>query len=84
MHQQILSPYTPEGAIYYGQHQLAKAQSRNDPFATTYRGNETLRTQKLAFWSLLVFKSQLVKEGEDFLLKEGTSKDSQGFAPYQH
>ena len=30
------------------------------------------------------FQSQLVKEGEDFLLKKGTSKDSQGFAPYQN
>ena len=27
------------------------------------------------------FKSQLVKEGEDFLLKKGTSKESQGFGP---
>ena len=35
------------------------------------------------FWHSL-FKSQLVKEGEDFLLKKGTSKDSQGFAPYQN
>ena len=25
-----------------------------------------------------------MKEGEDFLLKKGTSKDSQGFAPYQN
>ena len=31
-----------------------------------------------------LFKSQLVKEGEDFLLKKGTSKDSQGFGPYQN
>ena len=30
-----------------------------------------------------LFKSQLVKEGEDFLLKKGTSKDSQGFGPYK-
>ena len=25
-----------------------------------------------------------MKEGEDFLLKKGTSKDSQGIAPYQN
>ena len=31
-----------------------------------------------------LFKFQLVKEGEDFLLKKGTSKDSQGFGPYQN
>ena len=31
-----------------------------------------------------LFMSQLVKEGEDFLLKKGTSKDSQGFRPYQN
>ena len=35
------------------------------------------------FWDSLLFKSQLVKEGEDFLLKKGTSKDSQGFGPYK-
>ena len=34
------------------------------------------------FWPL--FNSQLVKEGEDFLLKKGTSKDAQGFGPYQN
>ena len=36
------------------------------------------------FWPSSLFKSQLVKEGEDFLLKKGISKDSQGFAPYQN
>ena len=36
------------------------------------------------FWHSSLFKSQLVKEGEEFLLKKGTSKDSQGFAPYQN
>ena len=29
-------------------------------------------------------RQELVKEGEDILLKKGTSKDSQGFAPYQN
>ena len=33
------------------------------------------------FWHSSLFKSQLVKDGEDFLLKKGTSKDSQGFGP---
>ena len=37
-----------------------------------------------SFWDPSLFESQLVKEGEDFLLKKGTSKDSQGFAPYQN
>ena len=37
-----------------------------------------------SFWHSSLFKSQLVKEGEDFLLKKGTSKDSQGFGPYQN
>ena len=36
-----------------------------------------------SFWDPSLFKSQLVKEGEDFLLKKGTSKDSQGFGPYK-
>ena len=37
-----------------------------------------------SFWPSSLFKSQLVEEGEDFHLKKGTSKDSQGFAPYQN
>ena len=37
-----------------------------------------------SFWLSSLFKSQLVKEDEDFLLKKGTSKDSQGFGPYQN
>ena len=36
------------------------------------------------FWHSSLFKSQLVKEGKDFLLKKGTSKDSQGCGPYQN
>ena len=36
-----------------------------------------------SFWDSSLFKSQLVKEDEDFLLKKGTSKDSQGFGPYK-
>ena len=36
------------------------------------------------FWQSSLFKSQLVKEGEAFLLKKGTSKDSRGFTPYQN
>ena len=35
------------------------------------------------FWHSCLFKSQLVKEGEEFLLKKGTSKDSQDFGPYK-
>ena len=36
-----------------------------------------------SFWPSSLFKSQLVKEGEVFL-KKGTSKDCQGFGPYQN
>ena len=46
-----------------------------------------MRRQELrnsSFWDSSLFESQLVKEGEDFLLEKGTSKDSQGFAPYQN
>ena len=46
-----------------------------------------MRRQELRnspFWHSFLLKSQLVKEGEDFLLKKGTSKDSQGFGPYQN
>ena len=46
---------------------------------------ETRRQElRKSFWDPSLFQSQLVKEGEDFLLKKGTSKDSQGFAPYQN
>ena len=37
-----------------------------------------------SFWDPSLFQPKLVKEGEDFLLKKGTSKDSRGFAPYQN
>ena len=36
------------------------------------------------FWHSSLFKSQLVKEGEDFLLKKGTSKDSPASRSYQN
>ena len=36
------------------------------------------------FWPTPLFKSQLVKDGEDFLLKQDPPKDSQGFRPYQN
>ena len=45
-----------------------------------------MRRQELrnsSFWDPSLFQSQLVKEGENFLLKKGTSKDSQGFGPYK-
>ena len=45
-----------------------------------------MRCQELrnsSFWDSYLFKSQLVKEGKDFLLQKGTSKDSQGFGPYK-
>ena len=47
---------------------------------------ETRRQElrNVSFWPPSLFKSQLLKEGEDFLLKKGTSKDSQGFGPYQN
>ena len=38
--------------------------------------------RNLPFWPSPLFKSQLVKGGEDFLFKKGTPKDSQGFGPY--
>ena len=45
------------------------------------------RHQKLRrspFWPTPLFRSQLVKDGEEFLLKKGIPKDSQGFGPYQN
>ena len=46
-----------------------------------------LRRQEMRnspFWPTPFFKSQLVKDGEYLLLKKGTSKNTQGFAPYQN
>ena len=46
-----------------------------------------LRRQELRnspSWPSPLFKSQLVKDRENFLLKKGTPKDSQGFGPYQN
>ena len=43
-----------------------------------------MRRQELRnspFWHSSLFKSQLVEEGEDFLHKKGTSKDSEGLDP---
>ena len=40
--------------------------------------------RNLPFRPTPLFKSQFVKDGEDFLLKKGTPKDSQGFGPYQN
>ena len=47
---------------------------------------ETRRQElrNVSFWPSSLFKSQLVKEGEDFRLKKGTSKDSEVFGPYQN
>ena len=45
------------------------------------------RSQELRnspFWPPSLFNSQLVKEGKDLLLKKFTSKDAQGFGPYQN
>ena len=42
------------------------------------------RTQEFALLAYSFVQSQLVKDGEDFLLKKGTPKDSQGFGPYQN
>ena len=45
------------------------------------------RRQELSnspYWPSSLFKAQQVKEGEDFLLKKGTSNDAQGFGPYQN
>ena len=36
------------------------------------------------FWPTPLFQSQLVKDREEFLLKKGTPKDTQGFGPYQN
>ena len=40
--------------------------------------------RNLPFYPTPLFKSQLVKDGEEFFLKKGTPKESQGFGPYQN
>ena len=41
-------------------------------------------TRRQEHRNVSLFKCQLVKQGEGFLLKKGTSKDFQGFGPYQN
>ena len=78
MPQQIPSPYTPEGTIFYGRE--AEMTLLQPQLGETRR--QELRNS--SFWDPSLFQSQLVKEGEDFLLKKGTSNESQGFGPYQN
>ena len=59
-------------------------RSRNDPITTPLGETRRQELRNASFWPPSLFKSQLVKEGEDLLLKKGTSKDSQGFGPYQN
>ena len=47
-------------------------------------GDSRRQERNSPFWPTALFKSQLVKDGEDFLLKKGTRKGSQGFGPYQN
>ena len=47
-------------------------------------GNTGLLRREAEMTLSSLFKSQLVKEGEDFLLKKDTYKDSQGFEPFQN
>ena len=83
MPQQIPSPYTPKGTIFYGNTGLLRREAEMT-LLQPHLG-ETIRQElrNPSFWNPSLFKSQFVKEGEDFLLKKGTSKDSQGFGPYK-
>ena len=62
---------------------LLRREAEMTLFSTTSTGLETSGTEE-PFWPIPLFKSQLMKDGEDFLLKKGTPKDSQGFGPYQN
>ena len=44
-------------------------------------GDSSQELWNLPLWPTPLIKSQLVKDGEDFLLKKATPKDSQGFGP---
>ena len=60
---------------------------REDEMTLLQRHLGDSRRQELRnspLWPTPLFKSQLVKDGEDFLLKKGTPKDSQDFGPYQN
>ena len=59
-------------------------RGRNDPTTTTFRGYETPRTQEFALLTFLVVQV-LTSQGERRLPpQKGTSKDAQGFGPYQN
>ena len=73
--QQITCSYTPEGVIFHGQHQALLRRIAEMTLLQPHLG-ET-RHQELrnaSFWPPSLFKSQLVKEGEDFLLKKAPQK----------
>ena len=59
---------------------LAKATIGNSGLL---RCEAEMTLQEFAILASLIVQLS-VKEGEDFLLKKGTSKDAQGFGPYQN
>ena len=83
MPQQIPSPYTPEELYSMGNTGLLRREAEMTLLQQHLGETRCQDLRNLSFWDSSLFKSQLVKEGEDFLLKKGTSKDSQGFGPYK-
>ena len=81
--QQISSPYSPE---LYSMANTGLLRREAEMTLLHPQLGETRRQElrNSSFWDSSLFESQLMKECEDFLLKKGTSKDSQGFAPYQN
>ena len=67
----------------YGQHWPAQARGRND-LPTTLRGYETSGTEEFALLNFLIIQVSASKGGRTLPPQKGTSKDSQGFAPYQN
>ena len=62
MPQQVSSSHPPEGTLNLGQHRPSTRRSRRQEL------------RNLPFWPSPLCKSQLVKDGEYFLLKKGTGK----------
>ena len=70
--------------LYHGQHWPAKTQAEMTVLQPHLGDSRRQELRNLPFWPTPLFKSKLIKDGEDFLLKRGTPKDSHCFAPYQN
>ena len=74
MPQQIPSPYTPEGTIYYCNTGLLRREVEMTLLQSHLGETRCQELRNSPFWHSSLFKSQLVKEGEDSSSKKAPLK----------